>query len=170
MTVVRLAIASHSRERRLYRRDRLIHIAETACGRMGVEGKVEISLLFCDDREIEDLNARYRNEQAPTDVLSFGQEDMPRPDGVRVLGDVVISLETVARRCKAATGEADAGRSAAQREVRLLFCHGVLHLLGYDHGSAQERERMAAVQSAILGIPLEEAWIGAETDGLTGAH
>lgn len=167
---VRLAITNHARERQLYRRDRLTHIAETACRRAGIAGEVEISLLFCDDREIEDLNARYRNQQAPTDVLSFGQEDMPRPDGMTVLGDVVISLETVVRRCKAAAGETEAVHSAAQREVRLLFCHGVLHLLGYDHGSAQERERMAAVQSAILGIPLGEAWIGGDADGHTGAR
>ena len=50
----------------------------------------------------------------------------------RILGDIVISLETVERNC-------NANRSAMRDEIRLLFCHGLLHILGYAHDSEAAR-------------------------------
>lgn len=74
------------------------------------------------DTAIQALNAKWRGVDAPTDVLSFPQDD---PDRV-VLGDVVVSVETAARQA--------AERSVTLRdEIRILLVHGVLHLLGYDH-------------------------------------
>jgi probable rRNA maturation factor len=82
------------------------------------------------------LNRRYRNKSGPTDVLSFAQ-DLANHGHPEVLGDIVISLETVERFCKG-------DRVAMRAEVRLLFCHGLLHLLGYDHVS--DDGRMARVE------------------------
>lgn len=157
---VHLEVCNQSSQRWLYRRPGLVTVAESACRRVGLEGEVEISLLFCDDRVIRDLNSRYRGQNAATDVLAFGQEDMPRTGQFVVLGDIVVSLETVARRNAANFEGMLQARARMRSEVRLLFCHGLLHLLGYDHRSAQERERMAAEQAALLRIPIEEAWIG----------
>jgi len=147
---VRVAVRNESRHKRLVRRDALERLAERICAAEDVAGVCELSVLLCDDAFIRTLNAEYRRTDRPTDVLAFGQES-PVHGGMRVLGDIVISLETVARRC--------AGDRAAMRdEVRLLFCHGVLHLLGYDHGTKPDRERMAAKQAAVLGIDPESAW------------
>jgi pyridoxine 5-phosphate synthase len=93
------------------------------------QGGSELSLLLLDDPGMRQLNRRYRNQDRPTNVLAFAQQDaagMPPEAGGRLLGDVVISLDT-ARREAAAEGV-----SLAERLTRLLI-HGLLHLLGHDH-------------------------------------
>ena len=68
-----------------------------------------------------------------------------------VLGDIVISLETVEARC---AGDLPATRE----EVRLLFCHGLLHLLGFVHDTKSQRARMQAKQAKYLGVAESAAW------------
>jgi probable rRNA maturation factor len=130
-------------------------MAERICVTEGRSGAVEISLLFCDDHRIRDLNREFRKIDRATDVLSFVQDETRGKTGAdlgpAVLGDIVISLETVAERCDNAT-------EAMRREVRLLFCHGLLHLLGYDHGTESERRIMAAKQAEYLKLSPAEAW------------
>lgn len=93
---------------------------------LGLSG-AELSILLTGDREIHDLNLRYRGKNKPTDVLSFPQNDMEPAEGApRVLGDVVISVETTRRQA------AEKGHSF-EREMAILLIHGVLHLIGYDH-------------------------------------
>jgi len=87
--------------------------------REAVPGDPEISVVLCDDAFIQALNAQYRGKDAPTDVLSFAQDD---PD---LLGDIVIALPTASRQAQ------DAGW-ALEDEVALLGVHGLLHLLGHD--------------------------------------
>jgi probable rRNA maturation factor len=78
----------------------------------------------------------------PTDVLAFPMAEgrFARLDGA-LLGDVVISMETAARQ---------AGSGDLRAELALLMTHGVLHLLGYDHGSPTERRTMSRKQAALL--------------------
>ncbi len=110
-------------------------------------------MLLCDDAYIADLNRAYRGKRGPTDVLSFEYESIPGTDVEGpLLGDIVISLETVERRCGGA-------REAMRHEVRLLFCHGVLHLLGQEHDTAAERRAMVGKQARYLDVTIEEAWI-----------
>lgn len=86
--------------------------------------ELALSILFCDEDFIQNLNREYRGKDKPTDVLSFaladGDSDTPS------LGDVVISLETAARQ------HARYGTTYAEELVRLLI-HGIHHLLGFDH-------------------------------------
>lgn len=126
-----------------------------------MRGTMELSVLFCDDAFIRGLNKRFRGMDAPTDVLSFGQDGNPGT-GNRVLGDVAISLDTVHRR---SLGNRDDMRA----EIRLLFCHGVLHLLGYDHGTEAARRAMAEKQAEYLDVSLETAWI-ADPDNVSVAR
>jgi probable rRNA maturation factor len=135
----------------LYRKDVLTRLAERICeGELEGAADIEVSVLFCDDPRIRSLNKAYRGKDKATDVLSFPQGDSPVP-GTCVLGDIVISLETVEGR--------NADDPAAMREdVRLLFCHGMLHLLGYDHGTAEERRVMVQKQAQYLGVPTDAAW------------
>ncbi len=108
----------------------------------------ELSIVLCDDAFIENLNACFRNEPRPTDVLAF-----PMLEGAGgalhpgLLGDVVISLETARRQADAA------GRSLAS-EVRTLLAHGLLHLLGYDHAEPGEARRMKAATDVLVAAAL----------------
>ena len=146
-----LDVRNESKHKRLYTRASLQRIAERVCNGEGVRGDVELSVLFCDDPFIRGLNHQFRGVDAATDVLSFGQELAPSVVE-RALGDVVISLETVHRR----TG---GDRNAMRADLRLLLCHGMLHLLGYDHATEQTRRTMADKQAAYLEIAPESAWI-----------
>ncbi len=142
-----LRLRNISSTKRLVRRDALEHLANRICLGENINTEAEISLLLCDDELISRLNRQYRDEDAPTDVLSF-EQDGP---GGRILGDVVISLETALRQC-------DQDRVRARREVDLLFCHGLLHLLGYDHSTRTERETMTRKQAQYLGLSEHAAW------------
>jgi probable rRNA maturation factor len=110
-----------------------------------VAGAIELSVLVTDDTTLHQLNRDYRNVDAPTDVLSFADEegDAPTafvrpPDAPRYLGDLAISYERVIEQA------AEYGHSRA-RELAFLTVHGILHLLGYDH------ERGAADLAAMRG-------------------
>ncbi len=149
MTVT-LAVRNESKCKRLYKTRALRDAAQRICVGEGVQEDAELSVLLCDDRRIRDLNRDYRNVDRPTDVLSFEQEPIPGVEP-RPLGDIVISLETVDAHC---CGD----RSKMREELNLLFCHGLLHLLGYDHGTDEEREQMQQKQSHYLGTTSEEAW------------
>lgn len=134
------------------RRKTLHELAERICWGEGCDGTLEISVLFCDDMYIARLNKQYRNKAEATDVLSFPQDSTWSPEGaVKVLGDVVISMETVSARCCG-------NRRAMRDEVLLLFCHGVLHLLGYEHHTPSLAAEMNQRQADYLGLDLETAW------------
>ncbi|PMP78663.1 MAG: rRNA maturation RNase YbeY [Roseiflexus castenholzii] len=114
-----------------------------------VAGPVEISILITDDADVHRLNQTYRGVDAPTDVLSFAEDDdhsfVRPPDAPRYLGDIAISWDRVVAQA------AEYGHSR-ERELAFLVVHGVLHLLGYDHerGPVDEAD-MRAREEAILG-------------------
>lgn len=111
--------------------------------------KAEVSLVLCGDAEIKKLNHRWRGFDKATDVLSFPQlegERIPQPKGAPlVLGDVVISLPTARRQAKETARELN-------DELALLWVHGLLHLLGYDHVLKADEKKMFALQNRLLGI------------------
>jgi len=89
---------------------------------------VEVSIALVDDATIQALNAEYRGKDTPTDVLSFSQcegETFVAPGAPKLLGDVIVSLDTAVR-------QAEQGGRSLDEEVSHLVIHGVLHLLGYD--------------------------------------
>jgi len=111
-----------------------------------VPGRPEVSLVLTEDEFIRELNRLYRHRDEPTDVLSFSQDegdgDLPVA-GPRLLGDVVISVETAARQAATAHRSLDA-------ELAELAVHGTLHLLGWEDETPGERDRMLARQADIL--------------------
>lgn len=117
----------------------------------------EVSLLACNDARIAELNAEFRENDKPTNVLSWPAEDLaaaqpggtpepPEPDftGEIALGDVAIAYETCAREA------AEAGKSMQDHCTHLLV-HGVLHLLGYDHIRDEDAALMEGLETAVLG-------------------
>jgi probable rRNA maturation factor len=122
------------------------------------EPAASISLSLVGDAAIRSLNREYRGKDAATDVLSFclverNRGARPRraasagPE--RLLGDVVISLDTARRQAAAYAASLDA-------EVRRLLIHGLLHLLGHDHERPREAARMRAEERRLataIGLP-----------------
>lgn len=113
--------------------------AKAALG--GVSGSVVV--LLTDDETVRDLNARFRDKDRPTNVLSFPAAPMPGLTGPAPLGDVVLALET----CEA---EALAQGKRLEDHLVHLVVHGVLHLLGRDHEDDSEAETMEDEERAIL--------------------
>lgn len=97
------------------------------------ENRTELSLVLVNNRQIRRLNARYRNKDRPTDVLSFPSGGLP-PAGPRILGDVVISVEQAKKQAQ------ERGGTLAD-ELETLLIHGILHLLGYDHERSEREAR-----------------------------
>jgi len=108
----------------------------------------QVSVTLVDDETIAELNETWLGHTGPTDVISFsqleGEEfDATLPVEARLLGDVVVSVETAKRQC------ADYGHSW-EWELAFLAVHGVLHLVGYDDHAEADRELMIGMQETIL--------------------
>ncbi len=108
---------------------------------VGIDGW-EVSVLLCDARTIRGLNARYRGKNAPTDVLSFRQADEDTPGNTAAAGDVVICLEALAK-------NAETEGISQGEEIARLAVHGILHLIGMDHGRGRSG-KMLALQEKLL--------------------
>jgi probable rRNA maturation factor len=124
---------------RLRRRARSILAAAGAAGS-------ELSIALVDDAAIRVLNGRYRAKPRPTDVLSFSLVEGEHAERRgRLLGDVVISVETAAE-------QARARRRGLDDTVARLLVHGVLHLLGHDHEDDDDARRMQAEERRIWRV------------------
>ena len=106
----------------------------------------EISVLFCNDAYIRELNKTYRNIDAPTDVLSFenGEEYEDEEGRWKCVGDIVISLDTLPVNAEYFNEEKNA-------ELKRLLVHGLLHLNGMDHGEEHiEKGKAPICQMLVL--------------------
>lgn len=130
---------NQDKEKVTYKLKMLIRRAVTATLEYeGVEEDCEVSITFCDNEKIRELNQKFRNTDKATDVLSFPLFDEDGfdsfvPEMDCMLGDIVISLE------KAVTQAEEFGHSY-EREAAFLAVHSVLHLLGYDHEISEADE------------------------------
>lgn len=109
---------------------------------LAVEGERPglVSVALSSDANVALLNERFRGKSKPTNVLSF-PAGVGSPEGQ--LGDIILALETVER-------EAREQDIPFPHHVQHLVVHGVLHLLGYDHETTADAERMEAIEIAIL--------------------
>ena len=107
----------------------------------------ELSVLFVNDRVMQELNHTYRQRAYATNVLAFPQEvGGTCGPSTPLLGDVVVSLPTAAR-------EACALQQSVEERVLYLLIHGLLHLLGYDHErSVEDHQRMEARERELLAV------------------
>ena len=128
--------------------DLLPRVGEEMLRQEGATGG-EVSVLLVDDVRMQELNKEWRGIDAPTDVLSFALREgettlaPPADDQPELLGDVIISVPRT--RLQAA----EYGHSV-ERELAFLLTHGILHLLGYDHQTSSEEERMRVHQEMVL--------------------
>ncbi len=104
----------------------------------------DLSLSFVEPDEIQDLNKRFRQYDEITDVLSFPADGEIDPDtAAEYLGDILICTQK-------ASDQAAASGHSLENELLLLFIHGYLHLLGYDHQTADEKAEMWQLQDNYL--------------------
>ena len=148
----------------------LVLVSRHVLDRMGVSPLAELSLLLVDQDQMEKLHVRWMGEPGPTDVLAFPMDELDLrgsrgvPQGRRsgddsgdagptVLGDVVLCPEVAAQQ------GAEAGHGT-EAELQLLTTHGLLHLLGYDHGEPEEHAQMFGLQAELL-----ESWAQSREGG-----
>ena len=107
-----------------------------------VKGKHFVSVIIVNNDEIQKINREYRQIDAPTDVISFalgdGEATLPEE-----LGDIFIAYGKIIEQAN------NYGHSIL-REFAFLVCHGIFHLLGYDHQTKDEEVVMFTKQEAIL--------------------
>ncbi|MCC6932764.1 MAG: rRNA maturation RNase YbeY [Deltaproteobacteria bacterium] len=97
----------------------------------------ELSIVFCNDKEIAVLNKQYRNKAKATDVLSFSLRENSKDSMISyILGDIVISVDSAKR-------QAREKKLSAKEELLRLLIHGFLHLLGYDHENVSIKKARA---------------------------
>lgn len=141
--------------------DRIDPFMQKVLSEAGYDGE-ELSVLFCSDPFIQELNKQYRKIDAPTDVLSFENgEKYTDEEGSEWIeaGDIVISLDTLPKNCLYFDVSAD-------EELKRLLIHGMLHLNGYDHGEEHVEKgvepecEMLKIQKRLLEALSSESVIG----------
>ncbi len=130
--------------RRMVKPVDLEHAAETTLQQQSTPD-ADLSLVLTNDERIQVLNRTYLSKDSPTDVLAFPASETDPETGRRYLGDVIISVPR-------AEAQSKVEGHTLKEELSLLVVHGVLHLLGFDHGGKEERTRMWAAQARILSL------------------
>ncbi|MEO7348513.1 MAG: rRNA maturation RNase YbeY [Terrimesophilobacter sp.] len=126
-----------------------------ALAQLHVHPDAELGIVLVDVAAMEQLHVQWMDEPGPTDVLSFpmdelrpGTDDIMTPPGL--LGDIVLCPQVAA-------SQAETAGHALMDELLLLTCHGLLHLLGFDHAEPEEEKEMFGLQRDILvGFALTE--------------
>lgn len=104
----------------------------------------QVNFVIVSDAQIQNLNREYRKKNKPTDVLSFPYEDEKWPEvGEKIFGEIFISIDTAKLQAK------EKGHSL-EKELEILFVHGLLHLMGFDHQNDAEEEEMEDYAKRIL--------------------
>ena len=130
-----------------------VRAAQAVLDNEGATGE-GVTLLLTDDATVRDLNARFRQKDAATNVLSFPAP--PNPE--KHLGDVALAYGVCAREA------AEQGKPLAHH-LQHLVAHGVLHLLGYDHMTDAEAEAMEGLERVVLaGLGISDPYAAAEGD------
>ncbi|AXF54693.1 rRNA maturation RNase YbeY [Salicibibacter kimchii] len=126
----------------------VMNVLQATCERLELPLDTECSLLLVDAKTIQALNRDYRGKDDVTDVLSFAlnDEDAGETDpglAHHMLGDIVICVEQAGHQAKEYS-------HSMERELCFLAIHGLLHLLGYDHGTTEEEREMFTLQEDLL--------------------
>ena len=127
---------------------------------------VEMTVVLTDDARVQSLNRRWRGKDSPTNVLSFPIDGLSVTQGgslPALLGDVVLALETV-------SSEALAQGKPFAHHVAHLVVHGVLHLLGFEHGSELAARRMEDLETDVLAtLGIVDPYVVADASAVEAA-
>ncbi len=120
-------------------------VAATLSAERKSHGQGEIVVLFTGDAAMTEINAQWRGQNKPTNVLSFpAPAGMPVPEGgTQPIGDIVLAHGVIVREAR------DQGKTVADHITHLIV-HGTLHLLGHDHETDAQAEHMEQLEVKIL--------------------
>ena len=124
-------------------------VARYVLDTLGINPLAELSILVVDSQAMATLHKQWMDLDGPTDVMAFPMDTLDDKPGMEaqpgpaLLGDVILCPEVAAAQAK----EAGHGRDS---ELYLLTAHGVLHLLGYDHGDPESEREMFALQTQLV--------------------
>lgn len=122
---------------------------------LSIKANYEVDVSLVDEETIRQINAEYRQKDAVTDVISFAFEDDKSELG-RIKGDIPRLLGEIFICVPRALEQAKEIGNTPKRELRFLFVHGLLHLLGYDHLKQEDEDVMFPLQEKLLST-YEEA-------------
>ena len=122
----------------------LDRVIKFACKHLKVNNPM-LNIVIVDKERIQEINREYRNKDAVTDVISFAFEEVDdvEYDNIRFLGEIYICYDRCVEQAK------EYGPSI-KREFCYLAVHGLLHLLGYDHMTEEDKKVMRAEEENIL--------------------
>ena len=122
--------------------DRLIQVAKSCLTTLGAPPG-ELSLVLGDEEQVRDLNRKYRDIDASTDVLSFMGDSKDPDSDLDYFGDVIIAVPV-------AEIQAESAGHSVEAELGLLAVHGILHLFDFDHSNEKLKVEMWEIQERIL--------------------
>lgn len=140
----------------------LSELARSVLDQMKVTPLADLSIVLVDSAAMATLHEQWMDLSGPTDVMAFPMDTLPSPTapagagpgadpemGPAMLGDIVLCPQV-------AQTQASAAGHSTESELFLLTTHGLLHLLGYDHGTPEEESEMFQLQHDLV-----TAWAGA---------
>ncbi|MBQ9149915.1 rRNA maturation RNase YbeY [bacterium] len=106
--------------------------------------KIRFDISFCNDETIHQINREYRNKDCPTDVITFSLfcDDINALIYRKTadLGQIIVSVETAQKQSK----------TTLEEEILTLICHGILHLLGFDHLTKKDYDFVVGIQNQVI--------------------
>jgi probable rRNA maturation factor len=121
--------------------NRVLYEIYKRIGSISDNSKTFISISFSNDKKVIELNNCFRNKKSATNVLSFPSNY--KFNNTLFLGDIIFSVETIHK-------EAKRENKSLENHLIHLFVHAVLHLLGYDHDTERQAEKMENLEIQIL--------------------
>ena len=126
--------------------DQLHSLLSYCLNKLELNPEDDLTVIFVDEAEMEELHIKWMDERGPTDVLSFPMDEVRRGsaiDAPAILGDIILCPSVAEAQAK------KAGHSP-NHEIFILTAHGLLHLLGYDHAEKTEQIEMFSLQEELV--------------------
>lgn len=126
--------------------DRFYKVLKAHVNKKLLKRNGSIELVIVDDAAIQELNREYRKKNKPTDVISFAYLEVTKYEkewGDVIVGDIFISVDTAKRQAK------EKGHSL-EKEMEILFVHGMLHCFGFDHRNDKQEAEMEKWAKKVL--------------------
>ncbi|MDR2568463.1 MAG: rRNA maturation RNase YbeY [Mycoplasmataceae bacterium] len=117
-------------------------IAKTICSKLKITKPYYFDVTFVDDKKMKQINKEYRGVNKPTDVISFAFLDNKQITTL-LLGEIYIDYEY-------SLEYANENNLKIDYEFKLLFAHGLLHLLGFDHANKKDEKIMFDLQEEVI--------------------
>lgn len=107
--------------------------------------KLEIEVIICDEKKMQDHNKEYLKKEGPTDIISIAYEKEPTNESVTLLGTILICPKVIKE-------NSDELKKEYIKHMSHLLIHGTLHLLGYNHEDEEDQKQMEMKEVNILSF------------------